>query len=113
MINAQTPEGLVTSIAPEYARFGGPFRDSPEWGSNSIIMPWYMYGWYGDKDVLEEAYPMMKRYLTYLQSKTKNHILSHGLGDWYDIGPKEPGPSQLTPNGVTATATYSYDLTLM
>jgi len=113
MINAQTPEGLVTSIAPEYARFGGPFRDSPEWGSNSIIMPWYMYEWYGDKDVLEEAYPMMKRYLAYLETKAKNHILSHGLGDWYDIGPKEPGPSQLTPNGVTATATYYYDLTLM
>ncbi len=113
MINAQTPEGLVTSTAPEYARFGGPFRDSPEWGSNSIIMPWYMYEWYGDQDVLEEAYPMMKRYLAYLETKAKNHILSHGLGDWYDIGPKEPGPSQLTPNGVTATATYYYDLTLM
>ncbi|TCD28792.1 alpha-L-rhamnosidase [Pedobacter psychrodurus] len=113
MINAQTPEGLVTSTAPEYARFGGPFRDSPEWGSNSIIMPWYMYEWYGDKDVLEEAYPMMKRYLAYLETKAKKHILSHGLGDWYDIGPKEPGPSQLTPNGVTATATYYYDLTLM
>ena len=113
MINAQTPEGLVTSTAPEYARFGGPFRDSPEWGSNSIIMPWYMYEWYGDKDVLEEAYPMMKRYIAYLGSKAKNHILSHGLGDWYDIGPKEPGPSQLTPNGITATATYYYDLTLM
>lgn len=113
MINAQTPEGLVTSTAPEYARFGGPFRDSPEWGSNSIIMPWYMYEWYGDRDVLEEAYPMMVRYLDYLATKTKNHILSHGLGDWYDIGTKEPGPSQLTPNGVTATATYYYDLTLM
>lgn len=113
MMNAQTPEGLVTSTAPEYARFGGPFRDSPEWGSNSIIMPWYMYEWYGDKDVLAEAYPMMKRYINYLETKAKKHILSHGLGDWYDIGTKEPGPSQLTPNGVTATATYYYDLTLM
>ncbi|MCZ4224825.1 family 78 glycoside hydrolase catalytic domain [Pedobacter rhodius] len=113
MMNAQTPEGLVTSTAPEYARFGGPFRDSPEWGSNSVIMPWYIYEWYGDKDVLAEAYPMMKRYVAYLETKAKKHILSHGLGDWYDIGPKEPGPSQLTPNGITATATYYYDLTLM
>jgi alpha-L-rhamnosidase len=113
MINAQTLEGLVTSTAPEYARFEGSFRDSPEWGSNSIIMPWYMYEWYGDKDVLEEAYPMMIRYLEYLTNKAKNHILSYGLGDWYDIGPREPGPAQQTPNGVTATATYYYDLILM
>lgn len=113
MMNAQTADGLIPSTAPEYAIFGGPFRDSPEWGSNSIIMPWYIYEWYGDKQLLEEAYPMMQRYISYLQSKSKDGILSHGLGDWYDIGPKEPGPSQLTPNGITATAIYYYDLTIM
>ena len=113
MINAQTADGLVPDIAPEYAVFGGPFRDSPEWGSNGIIMPWYLYEWYGDQQLLEEAYPMMERYINYLQSKSKNGIVSHGLGDWYDIGPKEPGPSQLTPQGLTATAIYYYDLTIM
>lgn len=113
MMKAQTAEGLIPDIAPEYAVFGGPFRDSPEWGSNGIIMPWYMYEWYGDKQLLEEAYPMMEKYITYLQSKSKNGIVSHGLGDWYDIGPKEPGTSQLTPQGLTATAIYYYDLTLM
>ncbi len=113
MIAAQTADGLVPDIAPEFAVFGGPFRDSPEWGSNSIIMPWYMYEWYGDKQMLEEAYPMMERYISYLQSKSKENILSHGLGDWYDIGPKPLGPSQRTPRGITATAIYYYDLSLM
>lgn len=113
MIKAQTAEGLVPDIAPEYAVFGGPFRDSPEWGSNSIIMPWYIYEWYGDQQLLEEAYPMMERYINYLQGKSKNGILMHGLGDWYDIGPKEPGPSQLTPQGLTATAMYYYDLDII
>lgn len=112
MMNAQTDDGLITSTAPEYGVFGGPFRDSPEWGSNGIIMPWYMYEWYGDKQMLEEAYPMMQRYITYLQSKSKDGILSYGLGDWYDIGPKEPGPSQLTPRGLTATAIFYYDLNI-
>jgi hypothetical protein len=112
MINAQDANGLIPDIAPEYAKFGGGFRDSPEWGSNGIIMPWYVYEWYGDKQLLEEAYPMMQRYIAYLQTKAKDNILSHGLGDWYDIGPKEPGPSQLTPRGITATAIYYYDLTI-
>ncbi len=110
---SQTAEGLVPDIAPEYAVFGGGFRDSPEWGSNSIILPWYLYQWYGDKQVLYDSYDMMARYAAYLERKSKDHILSFGLGDWYDIGPKPPGPSQLTPNGVTATAIYYYDLNIL
>ena len=35
--------------------------------------------------------------------------LSHGLGDWYDIGPKRPGVAQLTPVALTATAFYYTD----
>jgi len=110
---AQHPNGLVPEIAPEYARFKDGFLDSPEWGSSSIIVPWYTYEWYGDQRVLYQSYPMMKSYVNYLQSRAQNHILSFGLSDWYDIGPKPPGVSQLTPMGVTATATYYYDLNIM
>lgn len=113
MMNAQTADGLIPDIAPEYVQFDGGFRDSPEWGSNSIIMSWYLYEWYGDKQVLAEAYPMMQRYAAYLGKKSKNGLLTHGLGDWYDIGPKPPGESQLTPKGVTATAIYYYDLSIL
>jgi len=113
MMDAQTENGLVTSTAPEYDKFGGPFRDSPEWGSNSVIMPWYLYQWYGDQRVLEKAYPMMQRYMAYLHGMLKDGILSHGLGDWYDIGPNPPGVSQLTPLGLTASSIYFYDLEIM
>lgn len=114
---AQTPEGLIPNIAPEYTVFNFKgdtrFRDSPEWGSNGIIMPWYMYKWYGDKRVLAGSYPMMQKYMAYLKDKSTNHIVSHGLSDWYDLGPERPGFSQLTPDGVTATAIYYYDLGIM
>src|SRR5690606_37580765 len=85
----------------------------PEWGSASVIIPWYMYLWYGDKDALVNAYDMMKRYVTYLGTKADNHILSYGLGDWFDLGPKDPGPSQLTPLALTATAIYYYDAVIL
>lgn len=113
---SQTPEGLVPEIAPEYVKFeygNGMFRDSPEWGSNSIILPWYLYQWYGEKDLLKESYPMMQKYMGYLKTKANNNILSQGLGDWYDLGPNPPGISQLTPMGVTATAIYYYDLNII
>ncbi|WPU92391.1 family 78 glycoside hydrolase catalytic domain [Mucilaginibacter sabulilitoris] len=107
---AQTEDGLIPEIAPEFVKFDEPFRDSPEWGSNAIILPWYVYQWYGDKQVLTESYDMMKRYLTYLDKKAEDHLLYQGLGDWYDLGPKHPGVSQLTPKGITASALYYYDL---
>ncbi|MDB4919547.1 MAG: Bacterial alpha-L-rhamnosidase [Mucilaginibacter sp.] len=110
---AQTPDGLIPEIAPEFTKFGDPFRDSPEWGSNGIILPWYVYQWYGDKEVLTESYDMMKRYLDYLGTKADQHILSEGLGDWYDQGLKAPGYSQQTPKGITATAFYYYDLNIV
>ncbi|HVS97869.1 MAG TPA: family 78 glycoside hydrolase catalytic domain [Puia sp.] len=113
MEDAQTPGGLVPEIAPEFTVFGEPFRDSPEWGSSSILLPWYLYQWYEDRATLGHAYPMMRRYADYLQRQSVGHLLYEGLGDWYDIGPKHPGISQLTPKGVTASAIYYYDLTIL
>ena len=56
---------------------------------------------------------MMKSYLNYLYGKSDKNILSHGLGDWYDLGPKFPGEAQLTPKAVTATSIYFYDARLL
>ncbi|HEY6505381.1 MAG TPA: family 78 glycoside hydrolase catalytic domain [Chitinophagaceae bacterium] len=113
MMHAQYPDGKIPEIAPEFTSFTAPFDESPEWGSAAIILPWYNYQWYGDKQTLMESYSMMKGYIMYLKNRAKDNILSHGLGDWYDIGPTRPGVSQMTKMGITGTATYYYDLTIM
>jgi hypothetical protein len=110
---SQAPNGLVPDIAPEYTVFEGGFRDSPEWGSAAILDPWLAYRFYGDRDNLARHYEEMKRYAEYLSAKAIDGIISYGLGDWYDIGPKPPGVSQLTSLGVTATAIYYDDLTTL
>jgi hypothetical protein len=116
MLDAQLSTGLVPSIAPEYPVFEGPFRDSPEWGSAVILSPWAAFQFYGDLATLRSHYASMQRYAAYLQSRLDqdpNHLLTYGLGDWYDIGPGEPGESKLTTRGLTATATYYEDLTTL
>ncbi|HEY5510335.1 MAG TPA: family 78 glycoside hydrolase catalytic domain [Prolixibacteraceae bacterium] len=113
MIDAQSANGLVPDIAPEYTQFVGGFRDSPEWGSAAVILPWMLWEWYGDKSIVQEALPMMEKYASYLGTLASDHILSHGLGDWFDYGPKSPGEAQLTPKALTATAIYYYDLQLL
>lgn len=111
--DAQTPDGLVPDIAPEYVEFDGGFRNSAEWGSAAVFVPWDVYKWYGDKRVLEDNYNTMARYMTFLSKQVQKDSLSRGLGDWYDIGPKGVGPSQLTPIALTAFATYYHDLRTM
>ena len=104
--DAQLDNGLIPDIAPEYTVFKDGFRDSPEWGSAGVIIPWMYYEWYGDNSLIKEYYPVMKRYTDYLGTKANGHILTHGLGDWYDYGPKPAGISQNTPLGITATGHY-------
>lgn len=113
MKNAQYTDGKIPEIAPEFTQFTPPFDESPEWGSAAVILPWYNYKYYGDKQTLTDAYEMMQGYLKYLSSKANNNIVSHGLGDWFDIGPNKSGFAQMTRPGITATAIYYYDLTIM
>jgi hypothetical protein len=109
MADSQLADGLVPDIAPEYPVFGWWFRDSPEWGSAIVIVPWQQYQFTGDPELLRRYYDGMKKYVAYLGAKSKGDIVAYGLGDWYDIGPRAPGPAQLTPNALTATAFYYYD----
>jgi hypothetical protein len=113
MADAQQSDGLIPDIAPEVTVFEEGFRDSPEWGSAFILDPWLSYQAYGDTEILASHYEGMKKYADYLRGKAEKHIISYGLGDWYDIGPGEPGVSKLTSLGVTATAIYYQDLTTL
>jgi hypothetical protein len=72
-----------------------------------------MYEWYGDAGAVKKAYPMMKKYISYLEGRADKFILYHGLGDWYDLGPGFPGEAQLTPKAVTATSIWYYDAILL
>jgi len=118
MADAQLNNGFVPNIAPEYFIAGSSdltngMRNSPEWGSSFIIAPWQQYLFSGDISLLERYYERMKRYVEFLSKESISNIIPVGLGDWYDIGPKEPWGSQLTPVSYTATAIYYYDNWIM
>ena len=114
MRDSQLANGFVPNIAPEYVKFGGEgdgnaFRNSPEWGSTFLLSAWQQYEFDGDLNLLRRYYDDMGRYVAYLRGRARDEILDFGLGDWYDIGPKNPGFAQLTPKALTATAFYYYD----
>lgn len=119
--DSQLTNGLVPTTAPEYAifrnrndtRLRNDFGDSPEWSSTLIIAPWQQYEFDGDLNLFRLHYDAMVRYLDYLCSRATNDIVNYGLGDWYDLGPKKPGLSQLTPVALTATAFYYQDAVIL
>jgi alpha-L-rhamnosidase len=71
------------------------------------------YDFYGDASLIVNYYNAMKAYVQYLSTKASGHILSHGLGDWYDYGNFKAGFSRNTPVPLVATAYYYYDITLL
>jgi hypothetical protein len=89
------------------------FDDSPEWSSAAVLAPWYLYQRSGDPRLLETQYEVMQHYVAYLSTRAKDGIIAYGLGDWYDIGPGEPGVSKLTTPGLTATAIEYQDLKVL
>lgn len=113
MVDAQLPDGMIPSIAPEYNKFGektayDDFGVSPEWGSSAIIVPWMYNEFYGDSSLIVQHYQTMRRWMDYLTSRAENHVLSFGLGDWYDYGDYKAGFARNTPVNFVATAYYYY-----
>lgn len=110
MADAQHPNGAMPSTAPEYVVFEGPgmdaFAESPEWGGALVIFPYMYYETYGDDSLIKKYYQNMRRYIDYLSTRADNHILSFGLGDWYDYGDFRAGFSRNTPVPLVATAHY-------
>lgn len=60
---------------------------------------------YGGEDF--DARRLPKRYFAYLESRTEDGILSEGLGDWHDRGPRHISRAELTMPPLTATAFFN------
>lgn len=106
MLDAQTDDGLVPDIAPEFVVFEQGFRDDPNWGNALVLMPLMLYQQYGFTSILEESYDAMAAYVDFLAAKTSNNTLSYGLGDWITF-------DDSTPLGITATFGYYQALQAM
>jgi hypothetical protein len=103
---------MVPGIAPEYMAFVNKdgsntiWRDSPEWGAAVVLCPLAAYAYYGDSRALAIAYPAMKRYGVYLESRMKDGLIGFGMGDWDDYGNGTDGPSRNSSLNLTSSATY-------
>ena len=104
-----TQTGYVPYTAPYMSGGGGT-----AWGSAYIIIPWYMYLYYGDAAVFKKHYEGMKRYIGYLKDHTdENHLFFLGKGGMSDLGEWVPPAPTEIPADFVSSAYFFYDLILM
>lgn len=119
VIESQEPNGHVPPINPTanwgFSKPNGiphNFSD-PWWGGVILEIPWYIYTYYGDKQVLSRSYDPMKRYVEYLGTTVIDSVfLNWGLGDWLEVG-AAGGRSKRTPIIQISTAGYFYYASLL
>ncbi|ULL17152.1 alpha-L-rhamnosidase [Paenibacillus sp. H1-7] len=107
--DAQQPNGMVPTTAPEYVVFSEQwrcFRDSVSWGATYVLCGWNLYRMYGNTRILAEHYEGMRAYVDYVTACSDQYIVQNGLGDWYDVCDGDPGFAQNTPVPHTETAMY-------
>jgi alpha-L-rhamnosidase len=96
--DAQNAEGDVPYTAPYSQDAGG----GPVWSGFCITMPWQIYLTYGDRRPLEEGWPVMKKWLAFIDTKMGDGLLQsyvgigcagapewNFLGDWVPPGRKQ------------------------
>jgi alpha-L-rhamnosidase len=101
----QRPTGELSAIVPS-SGWGYFWGNGPAWDNAMVLIPWYLYEYAGDRRILREMYPHIKRYVDYLGERAKDDIVSWGLGDW------APAKTH-TPQEITSTAYYYVDAVLL
>ncbi len=114
----QTKEGGVPHVVPDIV--SGKEKDdwllsqgahsAAAWADAAVIIPWTLYLVYGDRQILEEQYDSMKRWITFMQDHAEDDIWNYRLqfGDWVALDAEEGSYFGATPNDLTCTAYYAY-----
>lgn len=102
--DAMTDEGQLPGIVPT-GGWGYSWGNGPAWDAALFVLPWNVYLFEGDVEILRQTAPYMKRYFDYLSSRAQDDIVAIGLGDWCPPDTIDAGGHQC-PLAITDTAYY-------
>jgi alpha-L-rhamnosidase len=102
MADEQFITGALPGIVPTSGQWGYRRYCGPAWDSAFLLVPWYLYEYYGDDSLLRANFAGYKKYVDYLTSQACEGVVNIGLGDW------NPWKTR-TPEAVTDTGYYYRD----
>ncbi|WP_295654005.1 alpha-L-rhamnosidase [uncultured Mucilaginibacter sp.] len=111
----QGDNGSMPFVIPALSNVGG--EGATGWADVSTIIPWNMYLAYGDKKILADQYTSMKKWVGYMQLKSKNDLWNTGphFGDWlfYSVNDDNDGSSAITSKYLIAQCFWAYSTQLV
>jgi alpha-L-rhamnosidase len=91
LTDAQRADGQFPMVAPlKVADDDG----GPAWADAGVICPWTIYEMYGDRDILEQHFPAMMKFVEFCKARSTAGLLPpakfHCFGDWLNIEADTP-----------------------
>ena len=79
-------KGQLPGIIPT-GGWGYHWGNGPAWDNVIVYIPYYIYKYRGDRQILEELAAPLMRYLNYLFTRLDGKgLIAIGLGDWCQVG---------------------------
>ena len=109
----QRPDGAVGQVIPDYLPEG---KESAAWGDAAVICPWQIYQTYGNKEVLSEQFPSMKKWVDFITENTADQFLwtkGEHFGDWLGLDAPSGSYKGSSREDFIASAFYAYSTELL
>lgn len=83
---------------------------SAVWGDVCTILPWNLYKFYGDKQLLKKQLPSMKKWIAYVQDHSNDYLWDQGFqfGDWLALDGVDPNSPMGATEEALIASIYSY-----
>jgi alpha-L-rhamnosidase len=111
----QRKDGAVPFVIPNV--LGDSAVASTGWADVAVIIPWNLYQAYGDTKILEQQYESMKRWVSFMERRSKNDLWNRGFhfGDWLFYRPFDDndGRSAVTDKYLIAQCFWAHSTQLM
>ncbi len=96
---SQNDRGELPGIVPT-SGWGFAWGNGPAWDQIAFVLPWVLWKYRGNTDVIRENAHTMVRYLQYAMTRrSPDGTIAIGLGDWSSVGRSHSRPE--TPLAVT------------
>ena len=81
IVVSQRPAGQIPCIVPTPG-WGYSGLMGPDWSSALITVPWYIYLYNNDKEILRGSYEAIKKNIDFTLSMCEDYVPNYGTGDW-------------------------------
>ena len=115
LADSQRADGSIPDVAPNYWPL---YNDDITWPGTFLFVPGMLYDQYGDRRVLERAYPAIKKWIEHERGYLQDGLMPKDMyADWC-VPPEDPklihskDPARVTNRTLIATAYYYHLLRL-